>query len=145
MKAHINGFYGQDIVMASSPPEYCWLFALKKTDQGGGSQAPQDPPWLRPRYDSLYHNIILNEVQEQVLNLVGRSSFTSIQVVPVRQQANSSDCEVFAAAFTTCLAYGIHPEKMQFDVPRMRNHLYQSLKFGVLKMMTRQTTVIKKI
>ena len=37
-------------------------------------------------YDSLYHNIILNEVQEQVLNLVGRSNFTGIQVVPVQQQ-----------------------------------------------------------
>ena len=33
-------------------------------------------------YDSLYHNIILNEVQEQVLILVGRSNFTGIQVVP---------------------------------------------------------------
>lgn len=85
-------------------------------------------------YDSLYHNIILNEVQEQVLNLVGRSNFTSIQVVPVQQQTNSSDCGVFAATFATCLAYGIHPETMQFDVPKMRNHLYQSLKSGVLKM-----------
>ena len=37
-------------------------------------------------YDSLYHNIILNEVQEQVLNLVGHSNFTGIQVLPVQQQ-----------------------------------------------------------
>lgn len=56
------------------------------------------------------------------------------QVVPVQQQTNSSDCGVFAATFATCLAYGIHPETMQFDVPKMRNHLYQSLKSGVLKM-----------
>ena len=31
-----NGFYGQDIVMAFSPPEYCGLFAQKKACQGGG-------------------------------------------------------------------------------------------------------------
>ena len=85
-------------------------------------------------YDSLYHNIILNEVQEQVLNLVGHSNFTGIQVLPVQQQSNGSDCGVFAAVFATCLAYGIHPETTQFDVPKMRNHLYQSLKSGVLKM-----------
>ena len=85
-------------------------------------------------YDSLYHNIILNEVQEQVLNLVGRSKFTGIQVVPVQQQPNGSDCGVFAAAFATCLAYGIHPETVQFVVPKMRSHLHQSLKSGVLKM-----------
>ena len=75
--------------------------------------------------DSLYHIIILNEVQEQVLNLVGRSFFTGIQVVPVQQQPSDSDCGVFAAAFATCLGYSIHPETVQFDVPKMRNHLYQ--------------------
>ena len=67
----------------------------------------------------MYHNIILNEVQEQVLNLVGHSNFTGIQVLPVQQQSNGSDCGVFAAAFATCLAYGIHSETVQFDVPKM--------------------------
>ena len=46
-----NGFYGQDIVMSFSPPEYCRMFAQKKAYQGG-SRAPQDPtpppPQLRP-------------------------------------------------------------------------------------------------
>ena len=36
-----NGFYGQDIFMAFSPPEYCRLFAQKKAYQGS-----RDPPWL---------------------------------------------------------------------------------------------------
>lgn len=81
----------------------------------------------------LHHNIILNEVQEQVLNLIGCSNFTGIQVVNVQQQPNGSDCGVFAAAFATCLVYGIHPETLQLDFPKMRNHLYQSLKSGVLK------------
>ena len=42
-----NGFYGQDIVMAFSPPEYCTLFAQKKAYQGG-SRAPQHPPSYVP-------------------------------------------------------------------------------------------------
>ena len=35
-----NGFYGQDIVMAFSPPEYCRLFAQKKAYQGGVTAPP---------------------------------------------------------------------------------------------------------
>ena len=45
-----KGFYGQYIVKAFSPPEYCRLFAQKKAYQGG-SRAPQDPPPpLPPNY-----------------------------------------------------------------------------------------------
>lgn len=66
----------------------------------------------------LHHNIILNEVQEQGINLVGCSNFTGIQVVNVQQQPNGSDCGVFAAAFATCLVYGIHPETLQLDFPK---------------------------
>ena len=39
-----NGFYGQDIVTESSPPEYCRLFAYKKAHKERG--APQEPPPL---------------------------------------------------------------------------------------------------
>ena len=67
-------------------------------------------PWhCQLIYYSLYHNIILNEAQEQVLIVVGRSEFTGIQVVPVQQQPNDSDRGVFAVAFATNLFYGIHP------------------------------------
>ena len=38
-----NGFYGQDIVMAFSPPEYCRLFAQKKAYQGGGGGVTGTP------------------------------------------------------------------------------------------------------
>ena len=45
-----NGiFYGQDIIMAFSPAEYCRLFAEKKAYQGG-SRSPQDPPSYAPVY-----------------------------------------------------------------------------------------------
>ena len=39
-----NGFYGQDIVMAFSPPEYCRLFAQKKAYQGGVRTPPLATP-----------------------------------------------------------------------------------------------------
>ena len=42
-----NGFYGQDIVMAFSPPEYCRLFAQRRPTKGG-SRAPQDLPLATP-------------------------------------------------------------------------------------------------
>ena len=61
-------------------------------------------------FGSLYYNI-LSEEQEQLLNLVGRSYFTGIQVVPVQQQSNGSDCGVFAAAFDTCLLLMVYTLK----------------------------------
>jgi len=85
-------------------------------------------------YDSLYHNIIYSEVEDQVINLVGQENYTGIQVVPVQQQRNGSDCGVFAAALATCLAYGIPPQTVQFDVCKMRAHLCHSLKNGLLQM-----------
>ena len=45
-------------------------------------------------YDSLYHDVILKEVEDQALSLVGDANFTGIQVVPVQQQQNGSDCRV---------------------------------------------------
>ena len=42
-----NGFYGQAIVMAISPPEYCRLFAQKKAYQGGVTGTP-GPPLATP-------------------------------------------------------------------------------------------------
>ena len=48
-----NGFYGQDIVMAFSPTEYCRLFAQKKAYQGGVTGNP-GPPLATPlQNDSL--------------------------------------------------------------------------------------------
>ena len=87
-------------------------------------------------YDSLYHNIIYTEVENQVINLVGQVKFTGIQVVPFQQQQNSSDCGVFAVAFVTCLAHGIPSQTVHFDNCKMRAHLflYHSLKNGLLPM-----------
>lgn len=74
-------------------------------------------------YDSLYHNVIQNEVDQQVINLVGQNNYCGLHVVPVQQQRNGCDCGVFAAAFATCLINGIPPQTVQFDITQMRPHL----------------------
>ena len=54
--------------------------------------------WLLPSivnlYDSLCHNIIEEEVEVQVVDLVGEEHLKGIAVVPVQQQPNGSDCGV---------------------------------------------------
>ena len=50
-------------------------------------------------YDCLYHNIIEDEIEEQVKSLMGGDCFKVMTVVPVQQQNSGSDCGVFAAAF----------------------------------------------
>lgn len=48
-------------------------------------------------YDSLFHDVIFNDLEQQVQNLIGED-FKDISVVPVQQQSNDSDCGVFAMA-----------------------------------------------
>ncbi len=64
-------------------------------------------------YDSLYMNVIHNETVEQVENLVGEDVFEELNLVPVQQQNNGSDCGVFAIAHTTSLLYGSTPPPLQ--------------------------------
>ena len=40
--------------------------------------------------DSLYHNVITKEVEEQAINLVGTDNFSGLQVVPIQEQKNGS-------------------------------------------------------
>ena len=83
-------------------------------------------PGMVNLYDSLFHDIIELEVEEQIHNLMG-ASFIGINTLPVQQQ-NGSDCGVFAIAFATCIIYGIKPEEVSFDIPKMRPHLVECLR-----------------
>ena len=85
-------------------------------------------------YDSLFHNIIEDEVEQQVKSLMGEDLFKDTTIVPVQQQNNGSDCGVLAAAFATCLVNYIPPETVQFDFPKMRQHLFDCLKTGVMQL-----------
>ena len=84
-------------------------------------------------YDSLFNEIIENEVEEQVKSLFG-GNFQGITNVPVQQQLNGSDCGVFAVAFVTCLVYGSNPQDFMFHIPQMRPHLLECLKAGDMRL-----------
>ena len=87
-------------------------------------------PGIVNLYDSLYHNIIEEEVEAQVVDLVGEEHLKGIAVVPVQQQPNGSDCGVFASAFATCLVHYQTPETLQFDRSIMCQHLLKCLVAG---------------
>ena len=85
-------------------------------------------------YDSLYLNVISKEVEERDINLVGTDSFSGLNVVPIQQQRNESDCGVFSAAFATALVHGVSPNLLEFDTTKLRNHLCAYLKAGRMEM-----------
>ncbi|XP_022807134.1 uncharacterized protein LOC111344187 isoform X3 [Stylophora pistillata] len=78
-------------------------------------------------YDSLFNDVILDDLEQQVESLVGED-FQGINVVPIQQQSNGSDCGVFAIAFATSLVYTLDPNIPQLNVSKMRLHLYACLK-----------------
>ena len=86
-------------------------------------------------FDSLSHDIIEREVKEQVESLMADSNvkITSMPVMPVQQQQNGSDCGIFLQLVSlTCIVYGLDPRDMIFDILRMRPHLSQCLKDGII-------------
>ena len=86
--------------------------------------------------DSLYHNII-EEVEAQVVDLVGEEHLKGLAVVAVQQQPNGSDCGMFAPAFATCLVHYQTPETLQFDKSMMRQHLLECLVAGKMTLLKR--------
>lgn len=91
------------------------------------------PPGIVNFYDSLFNDIIENEVEEQIKSLFG-GNFQGITNVPVQQQLNESNCGVFAVAFATCLVYSSNPQDFMFHIPQMRPHLLECLKAGEMRL-----------
>ena len=84
-------------------------------------------------YDSLFHDVISQEIEDQTNDLLG-GNLVSLEFVPVQQQTNDSDCGVFAIAFAVSLALGTDPMHVTFDIQRMRLHLAACLKDKKLNM-----------
>lgn len=84
-------------------------------------------------YDSLFHDVISQEVEDQTNDLIG-GNLVSLDFVSVQQQTNDSDCGVFAIAFAVSLALGTDPMHVTFDIRRMRPHLTACLKDKKLNM-----------
>ena len=57
-----------------------------------------------------------------------------IHIFRIQQHKNGSDCDVFAAAFATSLVYGVPPQLLQFDVPKLGSHLCACLKAEKMEM-----------
>ena len=83
-------------------------------------------------FDSLYHDIISQEVEDQVKDLVLAESFQKLEYAPCQQQRNGSDCGVFAIAFATSLVFGSNPQNLNFDITKMRPHLVACLQAGLM-------------
>ena len=77
------------------------------------------PPGTVKLFDSLYHDIISQEVEDQVKYLLA-DSFQKLEYAPCQQQTNGRDCGIFAIAFATSLVLGSTPQDMTFDIARAR-------------------------
>ena len=84
-------------------------------------------------YDSLYHDAIIQEVEDQINDLLG-GHLVGLDFVPVQQQKNGSDCGVFSIAFATCLAFANNPSHITFNISRMRPHLIACMRNGKMSM-----------
>ena len=88
-------------------------------------------PGIVKLFDSLFHNIISQEVEDQAQSLLA-DSFKYLVYAPVQQQTNASDCGLFAIAFATSLVFGYDPQDITFDTTRMRAHLVACFKAGAI-------------
>ena len=71
------------------------------------------PPGTVKLFDSLYHDIISQEVEDQVKYLLA-DSFQKLQYAPCQQQTTGRDCGISAIAFATSLVLGSTPQDMTF-------------------------------
>ena len=56
-----------------------------------------------------------------------------MKFVDVQKQSGIYDCGLFAVAFATCLAIGVHPGSFTFK-QEIRRHLYKCLENGKIQM-----------
>ena len=54
-------------------------------------------------------------------------------VVTVQQQLNGSACGVFSIAYATSFVFMDDPKKVQYDIPKIREHLIKCLKSGQME------------
>ena len=82
-------------------------------------------------FDSLFSR----KMQQDVIHQIAAYSFCLeneliIHVMPVQQQKNGVDCELFSIAFATSLAFGEDPSNSTYDSVALRPHLIKCLTSG---------------
>ena len=73
-----------------------------------------------------FHDVVRDDIEEQAGSLLAQEF--RVNVVPVQQQLNGSDCEVFSIAFFHKPCFMQDPRTIQFDIPKVRPHLSRCLK-----------------
>ena len=91
-------------------------------------------------YDSVYSTLPML-ARAQIASLLATQQPTiKVKFMDVQMQSGTSDCGVFAIAYTTALSLGLPPEMFQFEQSRMRSHLQNCLKEGRMTMFTVRRT-----
>ena len=80
-------------------------------------------------YDSLCGKKLNRDTIEQISSYSFCSNDElSMNIMPVQQQRNGTDCGLFAIAFATSLAYGDDPTELLYDDNQLCRHLLYCLK-----------------
>lgn len=87
-------------------------------------------------YDSLSHGRISRDLTRQVKLLMKKEHY-EIEMKPVQQQSNFSDCGLFSLAFATDLCSGNDLCSVKYNQGLMRNHLVTCLKMGCMNIFPR--------
>lgn len=77
--------------------------------------------------------LVAKQLRELFQTQLGQDNKLRVKVVPCPTQTNGSDCGIYAIAFCTEWAYGqMTLDDIAFDVPKMREHMEQSLTDNML-------------
>ena len=85
-------------------------------------------------YDSLYPTVNSTTKRQIAALFATPAPRISLQFVDCQVQKGTNDCGLFAIAFATALANGLHPESLSFKQGEMRQHLRTCLITGKMTM-----------
>ncbi len=87
------------------------------------------PPGVIRLYDSLNGGAVQPAIRKQLAAIVyEQDPEIRVEIEPVQKQTNSTDCGVYAIAFATSLLYGHDPADVNYDVEKLRYHLFECLR-----------------
>ena len=88
-------------------------------------------------FDSLTHDVLPSSLEEQIAavyaNCCSKDGLLMITSVGVQQQKGMMDCGLFAITFAYHSAQGDNVSRLEFDQPRMRQHLLDCFQSEELK------------
>ncbi|XP_065060557.1 uncharacterized protein LOC135687817 [Rhopilema esculentum] len=79
-------------------------------------------------FDSMNSKVLNQEIKGIIASVImTKNRVIHVKVENVQQQPDSYNCGLFAIAFATHLCFHQNPRCLQFDVSKMRNHLFKCL------------------